>query len=284
VEGRYVNAKEGSADLDEWRELNTRWTQFGAFAPLYRTHGQFPFREVYNLAPESHPAYKTIVYYDRLRYRLMPYIYSLAGNVWMNDYTIMRGMAMDFGKDPEVYNIGDQYMFGPALMVCPVYAYKSRERSVYFPAGCEWYDFYTGKQISSGQKLTVPAPYERMPLFVKSGSVIPSGPEIEYTSAKPADPLVLYVYTGADGQFTLYEDQGTTYDYEKGQYSLIPISWSESAHKLTIGKRTGEYPDMLKERTFNVVWVSADNPRGFDPDRKSDATVKYSGEDVVIQM
>ncbi|MBN1791402.1 MAG: DUF5110 domain-containing protein [Bacteroidales bacterium] len=283
VENRYVNAKEGSADLDEWRELNARWTQYGAFAPLYRTHGQFPFREVFNLAPENHPAYKSIVYYDRLRYRLMPYIYSLTGMVWLNDYTIMRGLAMDFSADAGVFNIGDQYMFGPSFLVCPVYTYKAREREVYFPAGAGWYDFYTGKYTNGGQKLAVTAPYDRMPLFVKAGSIVPIGPEIEFTAQKPADPVTLYVYAGSDASFTLYEDEGVNYNYEKGSYATIPITYSESTGELTIGDRTGEFQGMLKERTFQVVWISRDKPVGYKPDIKPMATIKYTGQKTIIK-
>lgn len=283
VENRYVNAKEGSADLDEWRELNTRWTQYGAFAPLYRTHGQFPFREVFNIAPDNHPAYKSIVYYDKLRYRLMPYIYSLTGMVWLNDYTIMRGLAMDFGADAGVFNIGDQYMFGPSFLVCPVYAYKAREREVYFPAGAGWYDFYTGKYTDGGQKLTVPAPYDKIPLFVKAGSLVPIGPEIEFTSQMPADPVTLYVYAGADAGFTLYEDEGVNYNYEKGLYATIPITYMESTGELTIGDREGDFPGMLKERTFQVVWVSKDIPVGYKPDIKPMATINYTGQKTIIK-
>ncbi len=284
VEGRYVNAKEGSADMDEWRELNARWSQFGAFAPLFRTHGQFPYREVYNLAPENHPAYKTIIYYDKLRYRLMPYIYSLAGMTWLNDYTIMRGLAMDFAADPEVYNIGDQYMFGPSMMACPVYKYKARERQVYFPNGTDWFDFYTGKLIKGGQLQTVPAPYDKMPLFVKAGSIIPVGPEIEYASHKPADPVILYVYTGADTEFRLYEDEGTTYNYEKGEYTVIPIRYSESTGELTIADREGSFPEMLKERTFRVRKISAGKAIPFDPNTKGDQEVKYTGSRIVVKI
>lgn len=282
VESRYVNAKEGSTDLDEWRELNTRWSQFGAFAPLYRTHGQYPFREVFNLAPENHPAYKSIVYYDMLRYSLMPYIYSLAGMVWLSDYTIMRGLAMDFTADPKVYNTGDQYMFGPSIMVCPVYSYKAREREVYFPAATGWFDFYTGKFSEGGQKLNVPAPYERMPLFVKAGSVLPFGPEIEYTSQKPADPIVLYIYAGADVSFDLYEDEGINYNYEKGEYATIPISYQEASGKLIVGERKGEFPGMLKERTFQIIWVSKDRPVGYSPGRKPMVTIRYNGQRISI--
>jgi alpha-D-xyloside xylohydrolase len=283
VEGRYVNAREGSSDMDEWRELNTRWTQFGAFAPLYRTHGQYPYREVFNLAPENHPAYKTIVYYNKLRYRLMPYIYSLTGMVWLNDYTIMRGLAMDFAKDPGVYNIGDQFMFGPSFMVCPVHMYKARERNVYFPVGSDWFDFYSGKLITGGQQLMVAAPYDRMPLFVKAGSIVPVGPEIEFTSQKQADPVVLFIYTGADADFTLYEDEGTTYDYEQGKFSTIPLSYSESTVELTIGDRQGEFDGMPNDRTFNVVWISKNTPVGYNPDLKPHATVQYSGKKISIK-
>jgi alpha-D-xyloside xylohydrolase len=281
VESRFFNAKEGSADLEEWRELNTRWNQFGAFVPLYRTHGQFPYREVFNLAPESHPAYASIIYYDRLRYRLMPYIYSLTGMVWLKDYTIMRGLIMDFAKDTGVFNIGDQYMFGPSLMVCPVYVYQARNREVYFPAGAGWYDFYSGRYTEGGQKLTVSAPYERMPLFVKAGSILTVGPEIEYTSQKPADPVVLYIYTGADASFTLYEDEGVNYNYEKGKYCTIPLSYNDSTGELTIGERQGEFPGMLKSRTFQVVWVSKDHPVGYPAVIKPATTIQYTGQRTV---
>lgn len=284
VENRYVNAKQGSEDLEEWRELNARWTQFGAFAPLYRVHGQFPFREVYNLAPENHPAYKTILYYDKLRYRLMPYIYSLAGMVWLNDYTIMRGLAMDFPADADVFDIADQYLFGPSIMVCPVHVYKARDREVYFPEGAGWYDFYNGTFSEGGVKTVVKAPYERMPLYVKAGSILPFGPEIEYTTQKPADPIVLYVYTGADGSFSLYEDDGHTYDFEKGSYSVIPISYSESSKELSIGARQGSFENMLKERTFRIKWVSREKPVEFNPDIMGDQEVKYDGEKIVIGL
>jgi alpha-D-xyloside xylohydrolase len=203
--------------------------------------------------------------------------------VWMNDYTIMRGLAMDFSRDEKVYGIGDQYMFGPSIMVCPVYSYKAREREVYFPAAAGWYDFYSGRLTEGGQQLTVPAPYERMPLFVKTGSIIPVGPEIEYTSQRPADPITLYVYTGADASFTLYEDDGTTYGYEKGAYSTIPITYRETAGELVIGNRQGEFPGMIRERLFHVVWISRDRPVGYSPDVKATINLPYSGNEVKIK-
>ncbi len=173
VEHRYERAQEGSEDLEEWRELNTRWYQFGTFVPLYRSHGQFPYREVFNLAPEKHPAYQSIVKYNKLRYRLMPYIYSLAGRVHFDDYTIMRALVMDFPDDARVTGISDQYMFGPSLMISPVYEYKAREREIYFPEGPGWYELETGKYIPGGNPHSVAAPYEQIPIHVKAGSILP---------------------------------------------------------------------------------------------------------------
>jgi alpha-D-xyloside xylohydrolase len=283
VENRYLRAEEGSEDLNEWRELNTRWYQFGAFCPLFRSHGQFPYREVYNISPEGHPAYESMVYYDHLRYYLMPYIYSIAGLTYFNDYTIMRAMIMDFSSDKNVRSIGDQYMFGPSLLVVPVYKYLAREREVYFPELCGWYDFYNGKYIAGGQKLRVEAPYERMPLFVKEGSIIPFGPEIRFTDEKPADPVTLYVYTGRNCAFTLYEDEGTNYDYENGECSTIKFSFNNETGELTIGERNGSFDGMLKERTFHVIWVSKKKPVGFEPGNKPQITVQYTGNEVVVR-
>jgi alpha-D-xyloside xylohydrolase len=278
VENRYVNAKEGSTDLDEWRELNSRWYQFGAFCPLFRSHGQFPYREIYNMAPENHPAYKSMVYVNKLRYRLMPYIYSLAGKTHFEDYTIMRALVMDFNGDKNVENVGDQYMFGPSLMVAPVYQYKARNREVYFPAGNGWYDLYSGKYTEGGQKISVDAPYERMPLFVKEGSIVPFGPEIQYTGEKQADVITLYVYTGKDAEFILYEDEGINYNYEKGAFSTIRINYNEQSGKLTIGDVQGSFEGMLKSRTFNIIWVGKQKPVEFDLSKKADATVSYEGK------
>lgn len=282
VEKRYERANEGSEDLEEWRELNARWFQFGAFCPLFRSHGQFPYREVFNMAPENHPAYKSMVYSDKLRYRLMPYIYSLAGKTHFEDYTIMRALVMDFNGDPKVNNIGDQYLFGPSLMVAPVYQYKARNREVYFPAATGWYDLYSGKYTEGGQKISVDAPYERMPLFVKEGSIVPFGPEIQYAGEKQADEITLFVYTGKDAEFTLYEDEGVNYNYEKGAFSTIQFKYSEKSGKLTIGDTNGQFEGMLKTRKFNVVWVNKDKPVAFDLSRKADAVVAYEGKSIEI--
>ena len=283
VENRYTNAREGSADLDEWRELNTRWFQFGSFCPLFRSHGQYPYREIFNISPEGHPAYKSMVYYDNLRYQLMPYLYALAGLTYFNDYTIMRAMVMDFGNDRNVNSIGDQYMFGPSLLVAPVYKYKARSREVYFPSSSGWYDFYNGVYIKGGYKLKVDAPYERLPLFVREGSIIPFGPEMQYTDEKPTDPITLYVYCGRSCAFTMYEDESTNYNYEKGECSTMRFDYDDQKGELTIGDRNGKFYGMLKSRTFNIVWVTHDKPVGYDIGNSPDTTVQYEGSKLVVR-
>jgi alpha-D-xyloside xylohydrolase len=224
-----------------------------------------------------------MVYYDKLRYRLLPYIYSLAGLTYFNDYTIMRAMMMDFGSDPGVRNIGDQYMFGPSFLIAPVYSYQSRKREVYFPARTNWYDLYTGMHILGGRKLLADAPYGRMPVFVKEGSIIPAGPDIKYTSEKQADTITLFVYTGRSCSFTMYEDEGTNYNYENGKCSTIKFSYDEPSGILSIGNRSGAFDGMPEKRIFNIVWVTRDRPVGFDPDMNPDASLTYDGKDVVIR-
>ena len=290
VENRYVAGqaefnKSGreNADYKEWRELNTRWYQFGAFCPLFRAHGQYPFREVWNIAPEGHPAYNSILYYTKLRYNMMPYIYSLAGMTHFNDYTIMRPLVMDFTADVRVNNIGDQFMFGPALMVAPVYEYGARSREMYFPEGCGWYDFYSGKYVAGGQKLKVDAPYERIPLYVREGAIIPYGPDMQYSDEKPADVITLYIYEGGNGTFTLYEDEGVNYNYEKGAYATIPFSYNDAEGMLTIGDRTGSFPGMLEKRSFNIVKVGKDKPQPFDL-KAEGKLVNYDGKALNVQI
>ena len=289
VENRYVAAqnlydKTGmeNADLKEWRELNTRWYQFGAFCPLYRAHGQFPLREVWNIAPDNHPAYKSIVAYTKLRYNLMPYIYSLAGMTYFSDYTIMRPLVMDFASDKQVLDIGDQYMFGPSLMVAPIYKYGDRTRNMYFPTGKGWFDFYSGKFVQGGQQATVDAPYERIPLYVKAGSILPFGPDIQYAMEKQPEEITLYVYGGADADFTLYEDEGDNYGYEQGRYATIAIHYSEADGSLTIGKREGNFPGMLQQRVFKVVKVSKEKPVPFDLQVEGQR-VEYKGDAITVK-
>ncbi|MDD4452238.1 MAG: glycoside hydrolase family 31 protein, partial [Proteiniphilum sp.] len=284
VEKRYEQAQRHfqatgieNEDLKEWRELNSRWTQFGAFVPLFRSHGQFPYREIFHIAPEGHPAYQSMLYYNKLRYRLMPYIYSMAGMTYFNDYTMMRALVMDFSKDQKVNDIGDQYMFGNSLMVCPVYTYQATDREVYFPATTGWYDFYTGAFIEGGQKLRVDAPYSRIPLFIREGAIIPFGPEIQYTDEKKPEQITFYLFAGKNGTFTLYEDEGVNYNYEKGAFATIDFRYDDASQTLEIGERQGAFNGMLPERTFHIVCVDKNRPQGVNPDAKG-IEVRYTGQ------
>ena len=291
VENRYVKAQqifdetgEETEDLKEWRELQTRWNQFGCFIPLYRAHGQWPLREVWNIAPDNHPAYKTIVWYDKLRYRMMPYLYSIAAWAHLKDYTLMRGLVMDFNGDKNVENIPDQWMFGPSFMACPVGYYGARSREVYFPQQRGWYDLYTGKYIAGGQTLEVEAPYERIPVYVPEGSIIPFGPEIQWSDEKPAELINLYVYEGKDAEFLLYEDEGTNYNYEKGKYATINITYSESSKTLTIGARKGSFNGMLQNRRFNVVTISKNHAQTLNLENPQGKMIEYNGAEVKVNL
>lgn len=275
--------KPDDKSFEEWRELMTRWTQFGAFVPLFRIHGQYPFREIFNTAPDDHPAYQSFLYYDQLRYRLLPYIYSLAGAAYHDNYTIMRGLAMDFAKDASVFNIGDQYLFGPSLLINPVYEYKQRNRELYLPKCAGWYDLYSGKFYTAGQKLNADAPYGRMPVFVKAGSIIPFGPGLQYTTEKPADTIMLNVYTGADASFNLYEDEGTNYNYEKGAFTVIPITYKEASGTVIIGDRKGSFNGMHEKRVFSINVLSPGKAKSLDFS-SSDRIIFYEGKKVTIKM
>lgn len=291
VENRYVKAQRlydksrvENEDLREWRELQARWGQFGAFVPLFRAHGQWPLREPWHVAPDSHPAYRSFVFYDRLRYRLMPYLYSMAGWVHLSDYTLMRALVMDFGADRNVFDIKDQWMFGPSLMACPVSQYKARSREVYFPRQCGWYDLYTGCHVSGGQRLTVEAPYERIPVFVPEGSIIPFGPAMEWSDEQPAELIQLYVYGGRDAQFTLYEDEGTNYNYERGRYATIDIRYDDAARTLTIGRRKGSFKGMLRQRRFNIVYITPDRPRPLNLEAPEGHMTRYTGKTITVRL
>ncbi|MDD4968925.1 MAG: glycoside hydrolase family 31 protein [Paludibacter sp.] len=281
VEKRYEKAKEGSEDLNEWRELNVRWHEFGAFVPLFRSHGQPPYRELWNIAPDTHPAYKAMLYYTELRYRLMPYIYTLAGMSHFNDFTIMRPLMMDYESDANVLNISDQYMFGCNLMVCPVYHYKGRSREVYFPVNAGWYNLYDGKFNAGGKTQTVSAPYDRMPIFVPAGSILPVGQVVQNTS-KPQTDLTIYVYAGKNGIFSLYEDENVNYNYEKGSYSTIQFSYNNETKTLSIDNRKGNFTGLVKERNFRFVLVSPSNPAGIDSASPNSKTIHYTGNKTTI--
>ena len=190
---------------------------------------------------------------------------------------------MDFANDNAVKNIDDEYMFGPSFLVSPVCTYKATERKIYLPNGKGWYDLYSGKYFDGGQTINADAPYEKMPVFLKEGSIVPFGVELQYTGEKPQDKITLYVYTGKDAQFDLYEDEGTNYNYEKGAFVLIPINYNEATQTLTIDKREGSFNGMLATRTFRIVWVNKDKPKNFDL-KRADATITYNGEKITVKM
>lgn len=291
VENRYVAAQKKyntsgveNDDLKEWRELNVRWHQLGMWAPIYRVHGQFPYREPWNIAPESHPAYKAIENCLQIRYRLMPYIYSLAASVHFDDYTIMRPLIMDHSADTNVKDIAYQFMFGPSIMVNPVYTYKARHREVYFPKGNIWYDMFTGETVSyGGEKKTVEAPYSRIPLYIRSGAIIPLGPQIEYTREKKAENIRLFVYEGCDGEFTLYEDEGINYGYEAGRFSRIRFTYHDASKTLRIAEREGTFPGMLKKRSFTIIHVSPHHAASLNADAEG-MTVEYDGKAKTVKV
>lgn len=283
VEKRYEQAKEGSEDLNEWRELNVRWHQFGAFVPLFRTHGQFPYRELWNIAPDNHPAYKTMLYYTQLRYRLMPYIYTMAGMSHFNDFTIMRALMMDYSSDKNVLNVSDQYMFGKELMICPVYQYKARTRDVYFPKKAGWYNLYNGKYTTGGQKQTVDATYDRMPIYVAAGSILPMGKVIQNTTQAQTD-LTLYVYAGKNGTFSLYEDENTNYNYEKDASATIKFTYDDKNKTLTVAERKGSFKGMAKERNISIILVTENNAIGIDSPMKNEKTIHYTGSQISVNF
>jgi alpha-D-xyloside xylohydrolase len=271
------------------RELFTRWFQFGTFSPIFRIHGKGE-RAIFSDNWDA-PTKEILMKYDNLRYRLMPYIYSLSWKVTSEGYTIMRSLAFDYKDDAGIQNIPDQYMFGPAFLVNPVTQRMNslpnakdikKVRKVYLPKSAGWYDFWTGKLIPGGQTIDAAAPIETLPLYIKAGSIVPMGPYLQYATEKVADPIELRVYTGANADFVLYEDENDTYNYEQGKYATIAINWNEADKTLTIKDRKGDFPGMLKDRTFQVVWVSAKNGTGIEP-AKQVQTVQYSGKEVKIK-
>ncbi len=292
VENRYVAAQQEfdktgkeNADLKEWRELQARWNQFGCFVPLYRAHGQWPLREVWNIAPADHPAYKTIVAYDKLRYRLMPYLYSMAGMVHLKDYTMMRGLVMDFNGDEKVLDIKDQWMFGSALMACPVGEYQKYSREVYLPKQKGWYDFYTGAYHAGGQTIVADAPYDKIPVFIPEGAILPIGPEMQWSDEKKPELIDLYVYAGKDGSYTLYEDEGTNYNYEKGKYAVIDFKYDDARKQVTIGARKGSFDGMLQKRRFNVILVDQKKQQGVNLAKSPKGkVVKYAGQAMTVKL
>lgn len=306
--GSYNTQGHNSATRNpQYQELYVRWMQFGAFMPMMRSHGTDVYRELYYYGKQGEPVYDALVDAVRLRYRFLPYIYSTAWQVSKNDDSFMRALFMDFKQDKQTWNNNREYMFGRNVLVCPVLhplyttekIVKTDEMSgwnkqegnndtrngypvidwkaakqyeVYLPAGTPWYDFWTGTKHEGGQTLTAAAPLSHSPLYVKAGSILPLGPDVQYANENKFDNLTLCVYPGANATFTLYEDEGDSYNYEKGQYSTILLTWNDRSKTLTIGKRTGSFEGMKATRTFHVKVVGG-----------KEKTITYTGKSMTVK-
>ena len=298
----------GSAPQNpQFQELYVRWMQYGLFCPVFRSHGADAPREIWQFGKKGDPVYDAIEKQIRLRYRLIPYLYSTAWQVTSNNDSYMRPLFADFASDKKVWDMTDEFMFGRSILAAPIVAPQYTEEKVirtnamtgwdrkevksegvnsekldwtttktaikYLPKGTEWYDFWTGKQYKGGQNVTIETAFDRVPMFVRAGSIVPMGPEMQYVGEKSWDNLELRVYPGADGQFVLYEDEGDSYNYEKGAYSIINIKWNERARTLTIGARQGTFKGMLQERRFTIL-----TPEG------KRQTMNYDGKEQVISL
>ncbi len=270
----------GDPDDPTYRELFVRWFQFGTFSPILRVHGtrKTDQNELWSYGPD---AQKILVSFDRLRYRLLPYTYSLAWKTTSDSYTPMRPLVMDFRSDVRAENTGDEFMYGPAFLVSPVTEPAATSRRVYLP-DAKWYDFWNGVSVHGKREITAEAPLDELPLYIRAGSIVPFGPAVEWSTEKPADPIELRIYRGADGEFTLYEDENDNYNYEKGVHATITFRWDDAKRTLTIGDRQGEFPGMLTSRTFRVVYVGESHGIGIAPCDTPDKVVQYSGRKIVV--
>lgn len=281
-----------------YQELQVRWLQWGCFQPLMRNHCSSPMEtEIYKFGKEGDWAYDAQKKFIELRYRLLPYIYSLSGEVVQQEGSIMRPFVMDFPKDRKAIEVDNEYMFGRQLLVMPVtdslYTYYKDKKGhakykdiaraveyvqVYLPQGAEWYNFWTNEKHHGGQDVSMACPIDIMPVYVKAGSIVPFGPAVQYASEKKWDNLEIRIYPGADGTFTLYEDEGDNYNYEKGAFTQIRFHWNDATKTLTIDDRKGAYPGMLKSRKFRILLIDSSSPSG---DREVDTynqTVRYNGK------
>lgn len=289
----FIGGYGGVGDAN-WRALYTRWTQFSCFCPMMRFHGDQTPREIWQFGAkgDAQGDYDNILRYIRLRYRLLPYIYSTAHQVVTRDETFMRAMPIAFEDDAQCTGVTDQYMFGRAFLVAPVVTEGAAGRNVYLPQilkssnsqALRWYDFWTGKAVRGGRSVFRATPQDIMPLYVPAGTILPFGPEVQYSSEKAWDDIEIRVYAGADGSFTLYEDELDGYGYQQGAFSEIPFSWNETTQTLTIGQRKGEFPGMLRQRTFRIVRVSSRKGFGDQPSPVYDHIITYDGAPLSVTL
>jgi alpha-D-xyloside xylohydrolase len=258
-----------------YQELFVRWFQYGAFCPIFRAHGTRVNHqnELWSYGPE---AQKILTLYDRLRYRLLPYIYTLGARTTFESYTPMRALPFDFREDPKALDISDEFMLGPSLLVAPVTDAGAASRHVYLPQGADWYDFWTGQRTGGGQEIQRATPLDVMPLYVRAGSIVPMGPESEYSDQHPDSPIELRIYPGSDGTFRLYEDDGVSYDYEKKLCAWIGMHWDDKARTLTLEPREGSFPGMKAHREFSIVLVDPQHGTG-ETASSEGRTIDYDG-------
>ena len=301
-----TRGKESAPKNPQFQELYVRWMQYGLFCPVFRSHGTEAPREIWQFGKKGEPIYDAIEKQICLRYRLIPYLYSIAWQVTNNNDSYMRPLFADFAADKQVWNMADEFMFGRSILAAPILKAQYTEEKIirtdamtgwnsktatdgtsagaidftanktavkYLPKGAQWYDFWTGKQYKGGQNVTLETSIDRVPMFVRAGSILPLGPEMQYVGEKSWDNLELRIYPGANGEFVLYEDEGDNYNYEKGIFSTITFQWNDRSHTLTIGERKGEYPGMLTSRNFTVVL-----PNG------TKQTVSYNGSKTEVKL
>ena len=305
--GSYNTKGSGSAPRNpQFQELYVRWMQYGLFCPVFRSHGADAPREIWQFGKKGEPVYDAIEKQIRLRYRLIPYLYSTAWQVTSNNDSYMRPLFSDFAADKKVWNITDEFLFGRSILAAPIVKAQYTEEKIirtdamtgwnrqnatdgsaagaidftatksttkYLPKGAVWYDFWTNKQYKGGQDVTLETTLDRVPMFVRAGSILPLGPEMQYVGEKAWDNLEMRVYPGANGSFTLYEDEGDNYNYEKGQYATITFQWNDKARTLTIGERKGSYPGMLQKRQFTIV-----TPNG------KQKVIEYNGQKMQVSI
>lgn len=301
IGGFFVWNFPGGVKNDAFREIYVRWLQFGTFCPMMRSHGTDTPREIWNFGKKGEWAYDAIEKYINLRYRLLPYIYSTSWQVTSNKSTFMRPLILDFASDSAVRNIDNQYMFGKSIMACPVtesmyMTFKKdgkkyrdakpdfssiKQSKIYLPKGGCWYDFWTGEKLQGGQTIERDAPIDLMPLYIKSGSIIPWAPKVQYAEEKRWDALEIRVYPGADGEFVLYEDENDNYNYEDGKYATITFRWSDKSQKLTIEAQNGQFDGMIVNRKFNIALVDKNNGAGI-PQSIISKPVSYNGKRQIV--
>ena len=277
--------KDGGAKNPAFQELYTRWLQFGTFMPMMRSHGTDIPREIYQFGKKGDLVFDVLEKFIKLRYRLLPYLYSTAWQVTDKGGSIMRPLQADFGADSSVAEIGNEYLFGKSILVSPVTKPGIKTQKVYLPAGISWVDFWTGARLNGGIWVEKPVPLDVIPLYVKAGTILPWGPAVQYATEKKWDDLEIRVYPGADGHFLLYEDENDNYGYEKGNYSTIAMDWTDQSKTLVIGSRKGSFPGMLQKRKFNVVLVGKDgNGTGVHSAKRLNKTIEYSGQQVTVHL